>query len=114
MADGQDGAQAEECAACVQSGSGTLDNWQPRRECHTCNYKNMAVHMPPCNTCLRNAEEHYRGDDDNWIWAGPKSTENAPDSAQEAEVGPGLTVDADAAEVPPALPDESSQGAALQ
>lgn len=114
MADGQDGAQAEECTTCVQSGSGSLDNWQPRRECRTCNYKNMAVHMPPCNTCLRNVEEHYRGDDDNWIWAGPKSTENAPDSVQEAEAGPGLTVGADAAEVPPALPDESAQGAALQ
>ena len=110
MANGQDGAQAEECASCVQSGSGTMDNWQPRRECHTCNYSRTQIHMPPCNTCLRNVEERYRGDDDNWIWAGPGSTENAP----EDEASPGLTVDANAADVPPTLPDESSQGAALQ
>ena len=96
MANGQDGAQAEECASCVQSGSGTLDNWQPRRECRTCNYSRTQIHMPPCNTCLRNVEERYRGDDDNWIWAGPGS------------------VDANTADVPPTLPDESSQGAALQ
>lgn len=96
MANGQDGAQAEECASCVQSGSGTLDNWQPRRECSTCNYSRTQIHMPPCNTCLRNVEERYRGDDDNWIWAGPGS------------------VDANAADAPPTLPDESSQGAALQ
>ena len=110
MANGQDGAQAEECASCVQSGSGTMDNWQPRRECRTCNYSRTQIHMPPCNTCLRNVEERYRGDDDNWIWAGPGSTENAP----EDEASPGLTVDANAADVPPTLPDESSQGAALQ
>ena len=110
MANGQDGAQAGECASCVQSGSGTLDNWQPRRECRTCNYSRTQIHMPPCNTCLRNVEERYRGDDDNWIWAGPGSTENAP----EDEASPGLTVDANAADVPPTLPDESSQGAALQ
>ena len=110
MANGQDGVQAEECASCVQSGSGTLDNWQPRRECRTCNYSRAQIHMPPCNTCLRNVEERYRGDDDNWIWAGPGSTENAP----EDEASPGLTVDANAADVPPTLPDESSQGAALQ
>ena len=110
MANGQDGAQAGECASCVQSGSGTLDNWQPRRECRTCNYCRTQIHMPPCNTCLRNVEERYRGDDDNWIWAGPGSTENAP----EDEASPGLTVDANAADVPPTLPDESSQGAALQ
>ena len=96
MANGQDGAQAEECASCVQSGSGTLDNWQPRRECRTCNYSRTQIHMPPCNTCLRNVEERYRGDDDNWIWAGPGS------------------VDANTADVPPPLPDEASQGAALQ
>lgn len=110
MANGQDGAQAGECASCVQSGSGTLDNWQPRRECRTCNYSRTQIHMPPCNTCLRNVEERYRGDDDNWIWAGPGSTENAP----EDEASPGLTVDANAADAPPTLPDESSQGAALQ
>lgn len=110
MANGQDGAQAGECASCVQSGSGTLDNWQPRRECRTCNYSRTQIHMPPCNTCLRNVEERYRGDDDNWIWAGPGSTENAP----EDEASPGLTVDVNAADVPPTLPDESSQGAALQ
>ena len=110
MANGQDGAQAEECASCVQSGSGTMDNWQPRRECRTCNYSRTQIHMPPCNTCLRNVEERYRGDDDNWIWAGPGSTENAP----EDEASPGLTVDANAADAPPTLPDESSQGAALQ
>lgn len=96
MANGQDGAQAGECASCVQSGSGTLDNWQPRRECSTCNYSRTQIHMPPCNTCLRNVEERYRGDDDNWIWAGPGS------------------VDANAADAPPTLPDESSQEAALQ
>ena len=110
MANGQDGAQAGECASCVQSGSGTLDNWQPRRECRTCNYSRTQIHMPPCNTCLRNVEERYRGDDDNWIWAGPGSAGNAP----EDEASPGLTVDANAADVPPTLPDESSQGAALQ
>lgn len=110
MANGQDGTQAEECASCVQSGSGTLDNWQPRRECRTCNYSRTQIHMPPCNTCLRNVEERYRGDDDNWIWAGPGSAGNAP----EDETSPGLTVDANAADVPPTLPDESSQGAALQ
>ena len=110
MANGQDGAQAGECASCVQSGSGTMDNWQPRRECRTCNYSRTQIHMPPCNTCLRNVEERYRGDDDNWIWAGPGSTENAP----EDEASPGLTVDVNAADVPPTLPDESSQGAALQ
>lgn len=110
MANGQDGAQAGECASCVQSGSGTLDNWQPRRECRTCNYSRTQIHMPPCNTCLRNVEERYRGDDDNWIWAGPGSAGNAP----EDEASPGLTVDANAADVPPMLPDESSQGAALQ
>ena len=110
MANGQDGAQAGECASCVQSGSGTLDNWQPRRECRTCNYSRTQIHMPPCNTCLRNVEERYRGDDDNWIWAGPGSAGNAP----EDEASPGITVDANAADVPPTLPDESSQGAALQ
>lgn len=48
------------------------------------------------STWLRNVEERYRGDDDNWIWAGPGS------------------MDANAADMPPTLPDESSQGAALQ
>lgn len=36
------------------------------------------------------------------------------DETPEDEASPGLTVDANAADVPPTLPDESSQGAALQ
>lgn len=68
MAD-QGGIQSEACAACVQSGSGEADNWVRVRECRTCNYSTVAVHMPPCNTCLRNADDGHRGDDDNWICA---------------------------------------------
>lgn len=41
-------------------------------------------------------------------------TDLCPDETPEDEASPGLTVDANAADVPPTLPDESSQGAALQ
>lgn len=113
MADGQDGAQAEECSTCVQSNSGNADNWEPRRECATCNYKTMTVHMPPCNVCLRNVEERYRGDDDNWVWAGPKTAENASEAAPEAEEGVDLNEGAEAVDVPPASEPDQPE-AALQ
>lgn len=113
MADGQDGAQAEECSTCVQSNSGNADNWEPRRECATCNYKTMTVHMPPCNVCLRNVEERYRGDDDNWVWAGPKTAEIASEAAPEAEKGVGLNEGAEAVDVPPASEPDQPE-AALQ
>lgn len=63
----EDGTQAEECANCAQTVEGGLDNWTPRRECPTCNYKSMAVNMPPCNTCMRNPEAEDGASDDNWI-----------------------------------------------
>lgn len=102
MADGQDGAQAEECASCVQSGSGDLDSWQPRRECRTCNYKTMSVSMPPCNTCSRNPEADEDAEDDNWIWAGSESAE----SAQEVEE--------EVAHEEEAAPEQGQQQATLQ
>lgn len=73
----EDGTQAEECANCVQTVDGGLDNWAPRRECPTCNYKSMAVNMPPCSTCMRNPEAADGASDDNWITDGV-NTEKAP------------------------------------
>lgn len=73
----EDGSQADECANCVQTVDGGLDNWAPRRECPTCNYKSMAVNMPPCSTCMRNPEAADGASDDNWITDGV-NTEKAP------------------------------------
>ncbi|MEG6502524.1 MULTISPECIES: hypothetical protein [unclassified Desulfovibrio] len=73
----EDGSQADECANCVQTVDGGLDNWAPRRECPTCNYKSMSVNMPPCSTCILNPEAADGASDDNWITDGV-NTEKAP------------------------------------
>ena len=66
----EDGSQADECANCAQTVEGGMDNWTPRRECPTCNYKSMAVNMPPCSTCILNPEAADGASDDNWITDG--------------------------------------------
>ena len=98
-----DGAQAEECANCAQTVEGGLDNWTPRRECPTCNYKSMAVNMPPCNTCMRNPEAEVGAKDDNWI----------SDGAIE-EIVPAETSDDVPADQPPVAVEQPTTEAAIQ
>lgn len=69
MIDGEDGRQAEECASCVQSGSGEADNWTPRRECRTCAHSHATIDMPPCKGCALNVMPEHRGDSECWEWA---------------------------------------------
>lgn len=70
LADKENG-MSEECAACAQAVEGGTDNWSPLRECKTCNYKEMAVNMPPCSGCVRNPEYKGAAEDaeDYWIIA---------------------------------------------
>jgi len=91
MPNADDGTQAEECANCAQSVEGGVDNWTPRRECPTCNYKSMAVNMPPCNSCILNPQADAGAEDDNWIYAGDTAAlENSvekPVDEESAEQG---------------------------
>lgn len=98
-----DGTQAEECANCAQTVEGGLDKWTPRRECPTCNYKSMAVNMPPCNTCMRNPEAEDGAKDDNWISDGV-NTGTVP-----AEISDDVPADQ-----PPVAVEQSTTEAAIQ
>ena len=82
--DSPEGQQAEECATCTQSGSGSVDNWTPRRVCATCNYKNTQVGLPPCSSCTRNPQtDATTAEDDNWIIAAqPESAAETPADAE--------------------------------
>lgn len=82
--DSPEGQQAEECATCTQSGSGSVDNWTPRRVCATCNYKNTQVGLPPCSSCTRNPQtDATTAEDDNWIIAAqPEPAVEAPADAE--------------------------------
>ena len=118
MPNADDGTQAEECANCAQSVDGGTDNWAPRRECATCNYKSIAVNMPPCNTCVLNPQADAGAEDDNWISAGNKAVVE-PSEINEApaeELQAGETVDEEAAEQPPLIGGEHqpASGAAIQ
>ena len=120
MPNADDGTQAEECADCAQSVGGGTDNWTPRRECSTCNYKSLAINMPPCNTCMLNPQADASADDDNWISAGNKAAEpSEPAEINEApaeELQAGEPVDEEAAEQPPLIGGEHqpASGAAIQ
>lgn len=121
MPNADDGTQADECANCSQTVEGGVDNWTPRRECSTCNYKSMAVNMPPCNTCMLNPQAEASADDDNWISAGnkpvstPEPTEIDEATAEELQAGESL--DEEAAEQPPLAlggDHQPASGAAIQ
>ena len=117
MPNADDGTQAEECANCAQSVEGGLDNWKPRRECATCNYKSMAVNMPPCNTCMLNPQADASADDDNWISAGNKPVETPEiDETPAEELQAGESVEEEAAEQPPLMggDHQPASGAAIQ
>lgn len=118
MPNADDGTQAEECANCAQSVEGGIDNWKPRRECATCNYKSMAVNMPPCNTCMLNPQADASADDDNWISAGNKAVVESSEinEAPAEELQTGEPVDEEAAEQPPLMggDHQPASGAAIQ
>lgn len=118
MPNADDGTQAEDCANCAQSVEGGTDNWAPRRECATCNYKSIAVNMPPCNTCVLNPQADAGAEDDNWISAGNKAVvEPSEIDEAPAEDFQGVeTVDEEAAEQPPLIGGEHqpASGAAIQ
>ncbi|WP_291442841.1 hypothetical protein [Desulfovibrio sp.] len=118
MPNADDGTQAEECANCAQSVEGGTDNWAPRRECATCNYKSIAVNMPPCNTCVLNPQADAGAEDDNWISAGNKAVVEPSeiDESPAEELQAGEPVDEEAAEQPPLIGGEHqpASGAAIQ
>lgn len=118
MPNADDGTQAEECANCAQSVEGGTDNWAPRRECATCNYKSIAVNMPPCNTCVLNPQADAGAEDDNWISAGNKAVVEPSeiDESPAEELQAGEPVDDEAAEQPPLIGGEHqpASGAAIQ
>ena len=118
MPNADDGTQADECANCSQTVEGGVDNWTPRRECSTCNYKSMAVNMPPCNTCMLNPQAEASADDDNWISAGNKPAESPEmDESTAEELQAGEPLDEEAAEQPPLAlggDHQPASGAAIQ
>ncbi len=118
MPNADDGTQADECADCAQSVEGGTDNWKPRRECSTCNYRSMAVNMPPCNTCTLNPQADASAEDDNWISAGNKPVETLAtneDPAEELHAGESIDEEA-ATEQPPHIDGDHqpASGAAIQ
>lgn len=88
LADKESG-QSEECATCAQAVEGGTDNWTPRRECKTCNYKNMSVKMPPCSGCSRNPEYQGAPEDaaDYWVIAANSSNDSAAEDETPPESG---------------------------
>ncbi len=118
MPNADDGTQAEECANCAQSVDGGTDNWAPRRECATCNYKSITVNMPPCNTCVLNPQADAGAEDDNWISAGNKAVVEPSeiDESPAEKLQAGEPVDEEAAEQPPLIGGEHqpASGAAIQ
>lgn len=95
LADKESG-QSEECATCSQTVEGGTDNWTPRRECRTCNYKNMSVNMPPCNGCIHNPDNPNTGGDadDNWVIAANSADASATETETPQESAGGLAGEA--------------------